>query len=107
MTSEGRILLWDVEFEQVKHVIHCNFKILVHFPPSLPLLQVGLHGQEFPDDTTPPTLLSACPVEPGLVDLPVEGGGDRQPTDKLTLRDTIAPHWFSPPEGKNGLIFYN
>lgn len=60
--------------------------------------QIGLHGQEFPEDTPPPCLLSACPVEAGLVDLP--GEGERgEPTEKLTLADTIAPHWFSPPEG--------
>jgi hypothetical protein len=75
MTSEGRILLWDVEFEQV-----------------------GLYGQVFPEDTPPPSLLSACPVEPGLVDLPGEVGRG-EPTEKLTLADTVAPHWFSPPEG--------
>ena len=62
--------------------------------------QVGLHGQEFPEDVTPPTFLSACPVEAGLVDLPGDEGRDNgEPTARLTLADTIAPHWFSPPEG--------
>ena len=45
-----------------------------------------------------PPLLSAYPVEPGLVDLSGERAGG-EPTEKLTLADTIAPHWFSPPEG--------
>ena len=65
-----------------------------------PRHQVGLYGQEFPDDVAPPTFLSACPVEVGLVDLPGEGEGPAgEPTERLTLADTIAPHWFFPPEG--------
>lgn len=106
MTSEGRILLWDVEFEQVLHqrCMSCSkderdsLQALKPVYPLLPCLQVGLHGQEFPDDASPPPLLSAYPVEPGLVDLSSEAGRG-EPTEKLTLADTIAPHWFSPPEG--------
>ena len=67
---------------------------------SFSLPQVGLYGQEFSEDVTPPTFLSACPVEAGLVDLPgEEEGPGGEPTERLTLADTIAPHWFSPPEG--------
>ena len=67
---------------------------------SLSPPQVGLYGQEFSEDVTPPTFLSACPVEAGLVDLPGEEEGlGGEPTERLTLADTIAPHWFSPPEG--------
>ena len=61
-------------------------------------MKVGLHGQMFPEDASLPPLLSAYPVEPGLVDLSGERAGG-EPTEKLTLADTIAPHWFSPPEG--------
>ena len=33
------------------------------------------------------------------MDLPGQSGERGEPTEKLTLADTIAPHWFSPPEG--------
>ena len=66
-----------------------------------PCPQVGLHGQELTAEFGPPvTLLTALPVGTGsLVDL--EEGDEAGVTwgGGITLADSIAPHWFTPPEG--------
>lgn len=71
---------------------------LHHVLPSHLSSQIGLYGQEFSEDSAPLSFLSAYPVEAGLVDVE-EGAGQEDPGERLTLADTIAPHWFSPPEG--------
>ena len=75
LTSEGKILLLDLEFE-------C----------------VGVYGQELTEEIGP-TVLTALPMRAGLVDLRGEDEGyDDGDGVGLTLGDTIAPHWFFPPD---------
>ena len=62
-----------------------------------------MYGEELPKEVDPlPTLLTAYPMrgsrlisiaqDEGIEGCVAEGWG-------LTLADTIAPHWFIPPEG--------
>ena len=89
LTSEGRILFWETEFQQV-----------------------GQHGQDFTEEDAPPTMLSARPTKgEGLVDLGEgqkeeekeedEGVGDMIDAKGLSLADTVAPHWFTPPNSES------
>ncbi len=84
LTSEGRLLLWEVEFQQV-----------------------GVYGQDTREDSLP-VMLTAHPVKGvGLVSVEPEkeelrgGVGDMEKTPRLTLSESIAPHWFVPPTGKS------
>lgn len=83
LTSEGRILFWEVEFEQI-----------------------GTYGQKLMEDDAIPTMLTAHPVKGvGLVDLGEgegedEGIGVVSESRGLSLSDNIAPHWFVPPDGE-------
>ena len=67
-----------------------------------------MYGEEVPREVDPlPTLLTAYPVR-GLKLVSIaqdEGidGGVAEGRD-LTLADTIAPHWFIPPEGGEKLL---
>ena len=78
LTSEGKILLLDLEFE-------C----------------VGIYGQELTEEIGP-TMLTALPMRAGLVGLVDLHGEDEGYDDGdgvgLTLGDTITPHWFFPPD---------
>ena len=78
LTSEGKILLLDLEF-----------------------VRVGIYGQELTEENSS-TLLTALPLKRGMAELvdtgrDDEGYGDRDGIG-LTLEDTIAPHWFLPSE---------
>ncbi len=83
LTSEGRILFWEMEF---------------HY--------VGTFGQDFMEDDAIPTMLTAHPVKGvGLVNLEGEedeevGVGGMMASRGLSLSDIIAPHWFMPPDGE-------
>lgn len=91
LTSEGRILFWEVEFHQV-----------------------GMHGQDFNEDEAIPTMLTACPVKGMGVASVGPGGEEEEEEDEgiagvtelggLCLADTIAPHWFVPPEGEASMM---
>ena len=74
LTSEGRILFWEVEFHQV-----------------------GMYGRDSVEDEAIPTMLTAHPVkEEGLG----EGLEDAGELGGVCLSDIISPHWFVPPEGE-------
>lgn len=83
LTSEGRILFWEVEFHHA-----------------------GVYGRDFTEEDAPPTLLSARPIkEAGLVNVGEEevedegvGSDDMEEVWGLSLADSIAPHWFIPPK---------
>lgn len=81
LTSEGRVLFWEVEFQHV-----------------------GTYGQDLTEDDAIPTMLTAHPVKGvGLVDLggeEDEGVGGLTESRGLSLSDIIAPHWFLPPDGE-------
>lgn len=85
LTSEGRILFWEVEFHQVGT---CS-------------------GQELGiSDNSLPVLLTPCPVK-GVRIVTMgekweeEGEGwDLGSAGGRTLSQCIAPHWFVPPDGK-------
>ena len=65
------------------------------------------------DDAVPAHLLSAYTVDAGLVQMAEEGGGRgggagrgaTVPEERLSLADTVAPHWFTPPDGTFTLHF--
>ena len=83
LTSEGKILFWKVEF-----------------------VQVGIYGQDLANYDPLPTMVTAHPVKGvGLVNIEGEeedeGIGGVKGVNALTLSETIAPHWFVPPEGKS------
>ena len=73
LTSEGKVMFWKVQFEQV-----------------------GLWGESEHKETLrdPLTLIGALPVEVGVH----QGGGGGE-EGALTLHHSIAPHWFTPPGG--------
>jgi len=78
LTSEGKILLLDLEF-----------------------VRVGIYGQELTEENSS-TLLTALPLKRGMAELVDTGRDDVGYGDGdgigLTLEDTIAPHWFLPSE---------
>lgn len=88
LTSEGRVLLWEVEF-----------------------YQVGINRRDSAEEEDAlPSMLTAHPVgRVGLVSVgeEEEGGvevGEAEQSKGISLADTIAPHWFLPPEGENDII---
>lgn len=62
-----------------------------------------MYGEELPKEVDPlPTLLTAYPMRGSrLISITQDEGidGDVAEGCGLTLADTIAPHWFIPPEG--------
>lgn len=85
LTSEGRILFWELEFQQV-----------------------GVYGQDFGDEDPLPTMITARPLRgAGLVNIEEEdeGVGGVWDVNGLTLGDSIAPHWFTPPDGESKISY--
>ena len=77
LTSEGRILFWECEFDQV-----------------------GVYGQQLSEDLYP-ALLTAHPVKGvDLVGVGAEDEGYNDCGQGISLSDTIAPTWFTPPDGR-------
>ena len=77
LTSDGRVMFWQVMFEKV-----------------------GLFGERLEEGskgTYPLTLISALPNTNG--DLEVDGSTLGMDSGRLSLAYSIAPHWFVPPEG--------
>ena len=74
LTSDGKVMFWSCIFEKV-----------------------GRYGQhlEEGEQTTPLTLLSALPSGASGEELNVG-----EESEGLTLSSNIAPHWFTPPEGR-------
>ena len=76
LTSEGKIMFWETSFEKM-----------------------GVYGERLQEDFSggqPVTLISALPSNSSE-----EGGGVMGEESKgLTLSQSIAPHWFTPPEGE-------
>ena len=66
-------------------------------------MQVGVYGEDLPKEVDSfSTLLTSRPVKGStLVNVTQDEGIDGGVADGrgLTLADTIAPHWFIPPEG--------
>lgn len=62
-----------------------------------------MYGEEVPKEVDPlPSLLSANPIQGSmLINIAPDEGIDGGMVEGrgLTLADTIAPHWFIPPEG--------
>ena len=75
----------------------------IYFVSPIPL-QVGIYGEELAKDVDPlPTLVMAYPVRGSrLISIAQDEGIEWGMADgrALTLADTIAPHWFVPPEGE-------
>lgn len=66
-----------------------------------------MYGEELPKEVDPlPTLLTAHPLKGSrLINVTQDEGigGGMAEGRSLTLADTIAPHWFIPPEGTLGI----
>ena len=66
-----------------------------------------MYGEDLPKDMDSfPTLLTSRPLKGStLVNITQDEGIDGGVSDGrgLTLADTIAPHWFIPPEGNSRL----
>ena len=64
---------------------------------------MGVYGEEIPKDVDPlPTFITAYPTKGSrLISVAQDEGIEGGVSDGrgLTLADTIAPHWFTPPEG--------
>ena len=76
LTSEGRMIFWETSFEKIR-----------------------VYGERLPEDFSggqPITLISALPSSSSE-----EGGGVMGEESRgLTLSQSIAPHWFIPPDGE-------
>lgn len=87
LTSEGRILFWNVEFQQIG-------------------TYSGSSGQAFGiNEECSPVLLTPCPVRTVNAVEEWEEEGEEEVWGMLsagarTLSYSIAPHWFLPPNGK-------
>jgi hypothetical protein len=78
LTSEGKILFWEVEFHQV-----------------------GVYGQTLAQDDSVPVMLTAHPVNGvGLMSVGEKSKDVREEMRGLSLSDTISPHWFVPSPGE-------
>lgn len=73
--------------------------------------QVGVYGEDLPKEMDSfPTLLTSRPLKGStLVNVMQDEGIDGGVADGrgLTLADSIAPHWFTPPEGDARLEYSN
>ena len=76
LTSEGKMMFWETSFEKIR-----------------------VYGERLPEDfngVQPITLISALPSNSSE-----KGGGVMGEESKgLTLSQSIAPHWFIPPDGE-------
>ena len=73
------------------------------FDPVFAHTQVGVYGEDLPKEVDSfPTLLTSRPLKGSrLINISQDEGIDGGVFDGRgpTLADTIAPHWFTPPEG--------